>query len=109
MIINSPLLFGFANMADANQSLSTVDIEIEGTCPALGKETPEFEFMQAMAGYRSLTVVAAVDLKEQDTYEDAVKEYIPRAIRGLFDGIAFLMCTDDTVVVELYRIDPVKE
>lgn len=109
MIINSPILFGFANMDAANHSLSHVDIKIEGTCPTLGKNSPEFAFMQAMAGYRSLTVVAAVNLEEQETYEDAVKAYIPRSISGIFDGIAFLMCTDETVVVELYRKDSVKE
>ncbi len=109
MKINSPILFGFANKDVANEALAYVDVQIEGTCPALFKADPEIDFMTAMVGYRSLTIVAKVSLAEQETYEDAVKQYLPRAIRGVFDGIAFLMCTGETVVVELYRKDPVKD
>lgn len=108
MKINSPILFGIAGKDLANKILNPLDVEVEGQCPCLFKADPEIDFMRALVGYRSLTIVAHVSLEEQDTYEDAVKAYLPRSIRGVFDGIAFLLCADSIVVVELYRKDPVE-
>ena len=110
MKIVSPLVLGFADMTAVNYALEPLQFKAKGPSNFLTKKSPEFDFLKALAGYRSLTVIAALPTQYENLNPEAeVKYYLPRSLAGLFDGFSVVGIHEGVVVAELFRKETVAQ
>lgn len=104
MKVVSPLILGFVNVQIAKQKAKELDLTLSGNCICLGKGSPEYDYVKALAGFKCRTVLVALDTnKPVPDLEQEVKSYIPRSFSGVFDGFSVVSLKYGLALVELYR------
>lgn len=106
MKIVKPLILGFKTTQQANIALASLNCKVKGPCNFLVKNGPEYDALKACAGYQCLTCVVSLPTPHEGVEIEA-KEYLPRAISGLFDGFSLVTANNDVAVVELFRRRPI--